>query len=97
MSRGEWVFQPCTPKDLGRIRYSEPTIKTRSDTVKTKQTKKNPPANAGDVGSITGLGRSPGKGKGNSFQYSCLENPMDGGAWGTTVHEVAKSWTQFRD
>ena len=41
---------------------------------------KNPPANAGDTGSIPGLGRSPGKGNGNSLQYSCLENPMDGGA-----------------
>ena len=37
--------------------------------------------NAGDLGSITGLGRSPGEGNGNPLQYSCLENPMDGGAW----------------
>ena len=37
--------------------------------------------NAGDLGSIPGLGRSPGEGKGNPFQYSCLENPMDRGAW----------------
>ena len=37
--------------------------------------------NAGDLGSIPGLGRSPGLGNGNSLQYSCLENPMDGGAW----------------
>ena len=37
--------------------------------------------NAGDLGSIPGLGRSPGEGNGNTFQYSCLENPMDGGAW----------------
>ena len=42
---------------------------------------KNPPANAGDVGSIPGLGRSPGEGNGTPLQYSCLENPMDGGAW----------------
>ena len=38
-------------------------------------------ASAGDVGSIPGMGRSPGEGNGNPFQYSCLENPMDGGAW----------------
>ena len=38
---------------------------------------KNPPVNAGDAGSIPGLGRSPGGGRGNPFQYSCLENPMD--------------------
>ena len=51
---------------------------------------KNPPANAGDVGSISGLGRSPGEGTGNPLQYSCLENPMDGGAWRATVCGVAK-------
>ena len=38
-------------------------------------------SNAGDLGSISGLGRSPGEGNGNPLQYSCLENPMDGGAW----------------
>ena len=38
-------------------------------------------SNAGDLGSIPGSGRSPGEGNGNSLQYSCLENPMDGGAW----------------
>ena len=54
---------------------------------------KNPPANAGDtgdLGSITGLGRSPGVGNGNPLQYSCLENSMDRGAWQATVHKVAK-------
>ena len=47
----------------------------------------------GDLGSIPGLGRSPGEGNGNPLQYSCLENSMDGGAWWATVHGVAKSWT----
>ena len=51
--------------------------------------------NAGDLGSIPGLGRSPGEGNGSSLQYSCLENPMDGGAWWATVHGVAKSQTQL--
>ena len=51
---------------------------------------KNPPANAGDVGSIPGLGRSPGEGNGNPLQCSCLGNPMDRGAWWTTVHGVAE-------
>ena len=54
---------------------------------------KNPPANAGDVkdgGSIPGLGRFPGGGHGNPLQYSCLENPMDRGAWWATVHSVSK-------
>ena len=48
--------------------------------------------NAGDPSSIPGLGRSPGEGNGKPLQYSCLENPMDGGAWQATVHRVAKSW-----
>ena len=49
--------------------------------------------NAGDPGSIPGLGRSPGKGNGNPFQYSCLANSMDRGAWPATVHGVTKSRT----
>ena len=48
--------------------------------------------NAGNPGSIPGSGRSPGEGSGNPLQYSCLENPMDGGAWEAAVHGVAKSW-----
>ena len=54
---------------------------------------KNPPANAGEVrdeGSIPGSGRSPGEGNGNPLQYSCLENPMDRGAWRATVHKVSR-------
>ena len=54
------------------------------------------PANAGDVrdsGLIPGLGRSPGEGNGNPLQYSCLENPIDRGAWWATVHRVAESDT----
>ena len=53
--------------------------------------------NAGDLGSIPGLGRSPGGGYGNALQYSCLENPMDRGAWQATIHGVAKSQTQGHD
>ena len=51
---------------------------------------KNPPANAGDTGSIPGLGRSPGEGNGNPLQYSYLGNSMDRGAWQATVHGVTK-------
>ena len=54
---------------------------------------KNMAANAGDArdkGSIPGLGRSPGGGNGNLLQYSCLENPMDRGAWWATVHGATK-------
>ena len=51
--------------------------------------------NVGDLGLIPGLGRSPGEGSGNPLQYSCLENPMEGGAWWAVVHEFSKSWTQL--
>ena len=54
---------------------------------------KNPPDNAGDLGSVPGLGRSPGERNGNPLQYSSLGNPMDRGTWQTTVHGVAKSGT----
>ena len=53
--------------------------------------------NAGDLGLISGLGRSHGEGNGNPLQYSCLENPMDGGVWWATVHGVAKSRTRLID
>ena len=53
--------------------------------------------NTGDPGSIPGLGRSLGEGNGNPLQYSCLENPMDRGAWSATVHGVAKSRTRLSD
>ena len=53
--------------------------------------------NVGDLGSIPGSGRSPGEGNGNLLQSSCLENPMDRGAWWATVHGVAKSQTRLSD
>ena len=52
---------------------------------------------AGDPCSIPGSGRSPGEGNGNPLQHSCLENPMDGGAWWATVHGVTKSQTLLSD
>ena len=58
---------------------------------------KNPPANAGDPGSIPESGRSCGRGNGNPLQYFCLGNPMDRGAWWATVHGVEKSRTQLSD
>ena len=54
---------------------------------------KNPPANAGDAGSIRGSGRFPEGGNGNPLQYSCLENSLDRGAWWAMVHGVAESHT----
>ena len=61
---------------------------------------KNLPASEGDkrdVSSSPGCGRSPGEGNGNLLQWSCLENPMDRGAWWATVRRVAKRWTQQSD
>ena len=59
---------------------------------------KIPSAKAGDtrdMGSVLGLGRSPGEGNGNPLQYSCLENPMDRGPWQATVYRVTKIWSQL--
>ena len=53
--------------------------------------------NEGDPGSIPGSGRFPGEGNGTSLQYSCLENPMEGGAWWATVHGASKSQTRLSD
>ena len=53
--------------------------------------------NAGDLGLIPGLGRSPGEGTGNPLQYSCLENSMDRGNWPATVHAVPESWRRLSD
>ena len=62
------------------------------------QSVKNLPANAGDLGSIPGLGRSPGEGNGNPLPFSCLENPMDRGAWQATYSLWGrKSRTRLRD
>ena len=58
---------------------------------------KNPPASAGDLGLIPFREDSPGGGHGNPLQYSCLENPMDRGAWWATVHGVSKSRTLLND
>ena len=58
---------------------------------------KIPLASAGDVGLIPGPGRSPGEGNGNPLQCSCLENPMDRGAWQATVHGVSKSPKRLSD
>ena len=60
---------------------------------------KIPPATAGDVrdtGSIPGSGKSPGEGISNPLQFSCLENPINRGAWQATVHRVTQSWTQLQ-
>ena len=57
---------------------------------------KEPSCSAEDPGLIPGSGRSPGEGHGNPLQYSCLENPMNRGAWQAIVHRVKKSWTRLK-
>ena len=54
---------------------------------------KDSACNVGDLGSVPGLGRSPGEGNGYPLQYSCLENPMDRGVWWATLHGIVKSQT----
>ena len=81
----------------GKSRTRTPAVREASDALggfPGASAVKSLPANAGDsgdVGSIPGSGRSPGRGHGNPLQYSCLENPMDGRAWWTIVHRVAES------
>ena len=83
-------------KILFPLRNSHPHDEGKTDSLVAQKIKASA-HNAGDLGSIPGLGRSPGEGNGNPLQYSCLENPMDRGAWRTTVHRVAKSRTQLND
>ena len=70
---------------------SATTLKVKERASLVAQTVRNPPANAGDSGSIPGLGRSSGGGNDNPLQYSCLENSMDRGTWRATVHEATES------
>ena len=86
------AFGSCSSplfREWGQIRFGWTSL--------VAQTVKASAYNAGDPGSIPGLGRSPGEGNGNPLVYSCLENPMDRGAWQAAVHGVAKSQTQVSD
>ena len=88
---GGWGFFSCSPHFSG--------AQTSFQTSQVALVVKTPPANAGDVrdtGLIPGSGRSPGGGHGIPLQYSCLENPMDRGAWWPTVHGVSKNQAWLR-
>ena len=89
-----WTEEPCGLQSTGsqRVRHDRVTSFSLS-----LSNSKGSACNVGDLGSIPGWGRSPGEGNGNLLQHSCLENPMDGGAWWAIVHGVAKSHTQLRD
>jgi len=83
-----WIAQ------RGRFAAEQNTFKIFCDLAQVALVVKNPPANAGDVrdmGSIPGLGRSPGGGNGTPLKYSCWENPLDRRACWATVHVIAKS------
>ena len=95
------IWNPGSFQSLGQSRSSRQKMKVsvipvyRASMV--AQMIKNLPANAGDPGSIPGLGRFPREGNGYPFQYSCLKNSMDRGAWQAPVHGVAKSQTRLSD
>ena len=83
-------------RQRGRKRHCVPRIPkdhSENEASLVAQMIKNLPANAGDPGSIHGLGRSPGEGNGNQLQYSCLENSMDRGAWWATIYGITESDT----
>ena len=80
----------CLPGRHFRYFVSTPSLHIGSDG-------KESACDAGDLGLIPGLGRSPAEGNGNPLQSFCLENAMDRGAWWATVHGVAKSWTRLRE
>ena len=98
----EWVTIPSSrassqPRDQTQVSFIAAELITTEG--KPREIIENQPANVGgvmDVGLIPGLGRCPGGGHGNPLQYSCLENPMDRGAWRATVHRITKSRTQLK-
>ena len=105
-SRGPIIITPTktisrVPKnmnfDSGRLGFEPRLCHYDFVTSLVSQTVKASAYNAGDLGSLSGLGRSPGEGNGSQLQYSCLENPMDRGAWQAVVHGVTKSRTRLSD
>ena len=84
------VFSRVWGQAITGFHYKSFNILFEFNTVPCSSVGKESACNAGDPGSIPGLGRSPGEGNGNPFQYSCQENLMDRGAWRATVHGVAR-------
>ena len=100
---GATIWRFCQPQSWTKKHILRPYIQD-ADRQKLKMLMcpggsevKGSACNAGDLGSIPGLGRSTGEGNGNPLQYSYLENPMDRGAWWATVHGVTKSRAQLSD
>ena len=105
MSSSNCCFLTCiqVSQEAGQVVWYSHLLKNFPQFLSSTQSKASPggsevkasASNARDLGSIPGSGRSPGEGNGNTLQYSCLENPMDRGAWQATVHGVPKSWTRL--
>ena len=94
--RGLFLTTLCTAAASQTPACGPPYGAVESDSMEVALEVKNPPVDAGnlrDAGLIPGSGRFPGGGHGNPLQYSCLENPMDRAAWGSTVHRVTESRT----
>ena len=91
------ISSPFAAMQIGSSGKTQREKKKRFDTKMFCSDAKESAYNAGDPGLILGLGRSPGEGNGNPLQYSCLENPMDGGAGRATVHGITKSQTRLCD
>ena len=85
------MFDSLRPHGLQHARVPRPSL-SRSGFPGVLDSKESA-CDAGDLGSVPGLGRSPGGGHGYLFQYSCQENSMDRGDWWATVHGFSKSWT----
>ena len=99
--RWRWTGKPGVPQSmwLQRVRHDWATELNRNNCegLPDDSVSKESACNAGDTGSVPGSGRFPGGGNSNPLQYSCLENPMDRGAWQVIVYGVSKSRTQLND
>ena len=95
-----WTEEPGMLQSLGSQRVRHNWVTNRMDLPKYSLVVQGLglcALTAEGAGSIPGLGRSPGEGNGNPFQYSCLENSMDRGAWQATIHGVVNSWTRLNN
>ena len=97
---GPWTEEPGRLQSVGspRVRHNRLTDTTQHTHIRLPQgfKGKKPSYNTGETDSLPGSGWSPAGGHGNPLQYSCLENPMDRGAWWATVHRVTKSQTRLK-
>ena len=92
LSVKSWGLETNMPQSEGSLETGQSIVESGGAS-QVALVVRNPPANAGDVGSVPESGRSLGGGHGNPLQHSCLENPMDRRVWQPTVYGVAKSWT----